>query len=195
MQGTDTTNITTNMRDANFITLTLDSIRTDLSTKMSDIYDAISFINKQLAESKIQIRELQQQSNDVIINGVPCQKGENLLQIFRNICKAIDFDCHYNELNNLFRLGKKGLIVVKFCSTFAKNGFLQKFFDCTELTQSDLGFDSTNHIYIKSFVIPTYREIYKDEDITMENVSISLFVSVDLSLKWTKSIILIPVVV
>lgn len=111
-----------------------------------------------LSESKLKITNLQQQSNDIIVIGVPFQKTENLLQIFQNICKAIEFDCHPNEVNNLFRLGKK--IVVKFCSGFVKNGFLQKFVDCTELTQIDFGFDSPNRIYIKSFIIPDYREIY-----------------------------------
>lgn len=143
----------------------------ELSTKITDLYDTISDINKRLAESTLRIRDLQRQSNDVIIMGVPFKKTENLLHIFQNICKAVNFDFNPNELNNLFRLGKKGSIVAKFCASFVKNGFLQKFVDCTELTQSDLGFDSTNRIFIKSFIIPDYRVIYEAVDIIKENVS------------------------
>lgn len=128
-----------------------------------------SKMSRDLKKMERDIRDLEQYShrNNLIIYGIPEDKGENIYYVMRRLAHALQFiNWSENLIDAVHRMGKTTdskprPIIIKFVSRLDKEVFLNKRKVRRNLKATDLGFSSENLIYINESLTPANRELLK----------------------------------
>lgn len=126
-------------------------------------------LNTNVKNLKCEINELEQYShrNNLVIYGVPEEKGENISGVMRRLAKAIQFpDWSDSLLDAVHRMGQVSSrnprpIIAKFISRINKEDFLSKRKVRRNLKASDMGYSSENPIYVNESMTSANRELLK----------------------------------
>jgi len=90
-----------------------------------------------------------QHLNDLIINGVIYESGENLREILSNIGKVINCPVDQSNIVRIFRINNNsGSIIAKFTSVAVKENFFVKYLKFKNLKNFDIGLNSHSRIFI-----------------------------------------------
>lgn len=159
-------------------------VMAEVQTINKQTIDRISETDKavQVVESRVDKLERQALAKEIVITGIPCQQGENVVQIFRSICQAVAFNPD-NVTENCFRIPSKKdrlantPIIVKFWYMGSKQLFMNSYFKMKNLNLSHIGFktNAPNRIYINESLTPKNRDIFSlaqrlKKDKKIENV-------------------------
>lgn len=107
-------------------------------------------------ESRLDKLERLALQSDLLINGIPYNKEENLVDVLCKLSDAVKYtDDIENSINGIFRIGhqrdsigKASPIVVKFRSSMAKFSFFNLYMKSKNISLSHIGFNSTDRIFI-----------------------------------------------
>lgn len=119
-------------------------------------------LHRKNTQLESEVNNLQQYShrNNLVISGIPEDKGENIYGILRRLATAISFpDWSEGIVDIAHRMGKQNdkgrLIIVKFLRRTDRNTFLQKRKVKRNLTAQDLGYPTDRPIYVNESLTPT----------------------------------------
>lgn len=141
----------------------------DCETELLRINSEVIRLNKELKKSKQEVNDLEQYShrNNLIVFGIPEDKGEHIHHVIRRLANALQFpDWSTNLIDAVHRMGKSTEtqprpIIIKFVSRLVKEEFWSKRKVRRNLKATDLGFGSENSIYINESLTQTNRELLK----------------------------------
>lgn len=149
----------------------LDTLQTNLAEQISDIRSSVSeqltATNNHLNQTTNRIDSIERQliRNDVIITGVPFDKGENMFTIINNICEKIGFICPPLGINSFYRLPAGNSvnkpILLKFTTSFLKTDFFNKYMDFGGLSLKHIGFEKDSRIFINHSITQQCSRIRK----------------------------------
>jgi hypothetical protein len=126
-------------------------------------------LSSELKKSKQEVNELEQYShrNNLIIYGIPEDKGENIQHVLRRLANALQFaEWSPSLVDAVHRMGKSNQsqprpIIIKFVSRLVKEEFWIKRKVKRNLKATDLGFSSENSIYINESLTHANRELLR----------------------------------
>lgn len=141
--------------------------------KRINVLEADKWENKNLVDEvttlKAEISRMQNETvcTDVILNGIPHQKNENVAEIFHKICSIININGL--AVKNSFRILSKGTqhknkpspIIIKLNSAYDRNQLFRAFAKANKrsLTLSDIGESSDSKIYIHESLSKINRDL------------------------------------
>lgn len=100
---------------------------------------------------KISLLENKLIESDIILNGIPFVRNENLITIFERVCDKINCSLPSSATKSIFRIFNKNIasntIIIKMDSRNSKVGFLRAFFKYKNLKLCDIGFESDSKIF------------------------------------------------
>lgn len=127
-------------------------------------------------ETRLNRLERENLRNELIITGVPVVVGERVLDIFGDICLALDTNLNSGDVVSVYRIpltrdsnakkskGRSAIstspIIVKLVSDWAKQNLLAAYFKRKNLNTGDIGFTAKARIYINESLTKCNREIF-----------------------------------
>lgn len=112
-------------------------------------------------------------ANELVITGLPFNRGENAGDIVGDIVRALNCDLRPNDFASIYRVSLKQPrsalnknivstpIIVRFYYDDAKQHMLSSYFDRKNLNLADIGYKTSSRIYINESLTETNREIFK----------------------------------
>lgn len=127
-------------------------------------------LKNKLEDTKAQLDDLEQygRRNSIEIHGIPEMANENLLEIVKNIGRAMDIDIQPQMIDSCHRLGKSpgqpsAAVIVKFVRRMDKDQFIHRRKVKRNLKASQVGFSNNdNIIYINHSLTRLRRHIYSE---------------------------------
>lgn len=162
--------------------LSIENVNNDkISKLMQDVESLmlkVTELEKENVKLKAVINNLEQknQSDSVILYGVPRSKEMSDLTVVKNIGKQLNVTVSENDVSDIFRLGPKPdedddeesdentkcpPLVVKFTRKMMKNKFI-KLRGRKKLTTADIGYENCrNRVYINEYLTKSNLELLK----------------------------------
>jgi hypothetical protein len=126
--------------------------------RLTDVEEAVRSLKNEV--------EAASKTNDLIIRGVPMAPSEDVVDVYCKIATAIGFAPDTIPRVQIFRMGKKTNanfdppLLVKFADVIDRKTFYTNYFRCKTLNLSQIGFNSTQRIYITENLTKRNQEIY-----------------------------------
>lgn len=122
-------------------------------------------------EEKMESLDRQNRLNDVLIRGIPTTERENIFHLYEKLAKVLKFPYEtMYVVNSIFRLNKNNVasnmnlsppILLKFATPILKRAFFNQYLKFQNLRLSDIGFTSTERIYINDNLTKKNSMLYK----------------------------------
>lgn len=133
--------------------------------------EAVNGIGKAVIDAEASIENLERlgRLNNLIIDGIPVNKNENLIQLINNLCTFLDVEIYAGEISSIFRLPfKKNTIpsiLVKFTTKIGRDRMYSSYFKVKKnmkkfLSLNDIGYG------------PSTGRVYISEQLTQKNASL-----------------------
>lgn len=143
----------------------LHSVRAELEKSIGELGSSVHH-NKLAIKATNDAISRSRNINDLIVNGVPYMQSENLIGIFAKWCQILGYPDNCNPLVDARRLsklpmtpGKSYPILLQFAITNHRNDFYSKYLRERSLTLDQIGFKSTNRIYVNENLTTTDRAL------------------------------------
>lgn len=153
------------------IATAIDSLQQNLTARftsiVADVKKDVEIVQQRCdgIESRIERLERLSHLSDLILNGVPYNRDENLRSIYRMMCETITFDSPEYVLQSIFRLGNKNSsqasIIMKFISSEARNNFYFRYLKFKNLALIHIGFTENIRIYVQESLSKTNANIFR----------------------------------
>ncbi|XP_046666370.1 uncharacterized protein LOC124358119 [Homalodisca vitripennis] len=139
---------------------------------MSNLIEALTTENSQLKkkvkelETRLEDIEQYSRSNCIEIQGIPLEPAENVLNIVKDVGRALDFDISDTMVDACHRLGvqktgdKPPGIIVKFVRRMDKESFIQRRRVKTTLSTRHIGRKDDCPIYVNESLSPARRRLH-----------------------------------
>lgn len=149
----------------NAVALDIQSLRVEYTAKFQTNSDALDTLNGKVNTVSSTVQNIENR-NDLIINGIPYLKGEDLTVFFRAICKHLDIHGDAVPLVDIRRLksgplndGDSSLVLVQFAMKNVRDDFYGAYLRKRELQLCHLGFDSTRRVYVNENLTLAVRKL------------------------------------
>lgn len=112
---------------------------------------------------KVQEQETREFMRSVEIQGVPYQQNEYLTSVISALAKKVDCTLSPDNIDLIYRNKSKKSIIVNFVQTRHRHTLLRSFKDkakISHITAKDLGFSSTNKIYVNEHMPFDLRKLF-----------------------------------
>ncbi|XP_046677353.1 uncharacterized protein LOC124365416 [Homalodisca vitripennis] len=140
--------------------------------KMSNLIEALTTENGQLKkkvkelETRLEDIEQYSRSNCIEMQGIPLEPAEDVLNIVKDVGRALDLDISDTMVDACHRLGvqktgdKPPGIIVKFVRRMGKESFIQRRRVKTTLSTRHIGRKDDRSIYVNESLSPARRRIH-----------------------------------
>lgn len=104
-------------------------------------------------------------SNNIVLDGIPKVKNENLFDIYYKITDLLGVKTYPNEINAIFRLNNKSVtpsIIICFLSKSLRDQIFTAYLGCDSARLSDIGFNAfKSRFYMNEHLIAKYSQLFK----------------------------------